>query len=195
MEDSTRKKIVSLIIGLLIVLVGVGITFAFFVPNVNNDNSLTIDVTTSKNAKITFNNGADLVLDATEPGTTSTAYFNVQINSTGDSLTGVYDIYFVISNNTFIHDNTLGHTSDKEITYSLYSSSDNATWTPMITDVDITGITGDVRIAANELITAQNSLSTIKYYKFTVNYPSLQKDQSFNMQKSISGYIEIRSSM
>ena len=195
MDDNTRKKLITLIVVLLIVVVGVGITFAFFSPSLNQQDNITVDVTASDNAKVTFTNGSNLVLNAIQPGISATSYFNVEVESPGGTITGVYDIYWVISTNTFEHDTATGHESDYEITYSLYSSSDNSTWTAMVTDADATTLNGAVRIAANELVTATNGSSTTKYYKFVVTYPNLPKDQNYNMQKEIDSYLEIRSSM
>ena len=194
MEDSTRKKILGLVISLLVVLVGVGITFAFFNPFLNQEDDITIDVTASDNATITYTNGANMNFVANEPGTTATSYFNVKIESNGGNITGVYDIYWVISNNTFIHDVTAGHQNDSEITYSLYTSPDNSTWTAVATNVDATAITGAVKLATNEIVLAANNSTTTKYYKFDVTYPNLPKDQSYNMQKQINSYLEIRPS-
>ena len=195
MEDSTRKKLLGIIISLLVVLAGVGITFAFFNPTIRNEGDITIDVTASDNARITYTNGQNLSLIARQPGTSATSYFNVEIESTGGNITGVYDIYWVISTNSFIHDVTAGHTNDAEITYSLYSSPDNSTWTPIVTDVDATALTGSVKLATNEIVLAANNTTTTKYYKFVVTYPNLPKDQSYNMEKEIDSYLEIRSSM
>ena len=104
MEDNTRKKLIALIVVLLIVVVGVGITFAFFSPSLNQQDNITVDVTASDNAKVTFTNGSNLVLNAIQPGISATSYFNVEVESPGGTITGVYDIYWVISNNTFEHD-------------------------------------------------------------------------------------------
>ena len=195
MEDSTRKKLVGLIIALLIIVVGVGVTFAFFNPTIRRDGNITIDVTSDQNAKITYENGQNLSLVARQPGISATSYFNVEVESPGGNITGVYDIYFVISSNSFIHDVTAGHTADSEITYSIYSSPDNSTWTAITTNADLTAVTGAVKLATNEIVLAQNNNSTTKYYKFEVTYPNLPKDQSYNMEKEIEGYLEIRPSM
>ncbi len=195
MEDNTRKKIAAILISLLVVLAGVGITFAFFNPSLNQEGDITVDVTASDNAKITYTNGANLSLIARQPGVSAESYFNVEVESHGGNVTGVYDVYWVISKNEFIHDTTEGHTNDKEITYSLYSSSDNSTWTAILTDVDATTLNGSVRIASNELLTASSNSSATKYYKFVVTYPNLPKDQHYNMEKEIDSYLEIRSSM
>ncbi len=195
MEDNTRKKLLGMIISLLVVLVGVGITFAFFSPSIDNQGEVTVDVTTNRNAKITYTTGQNIDFLAKQPGTSATALFNVNLNSPGGNLTGVYDIYWVITNNTFVHDQTPGETSTKEIKYSLYSSNDNTTWTAMLTDVDLTGVTGQIKLATNELILASSNTSITKYYKLEITYPSLPKDQSYNMEKQITGHLEIRPSM
>ena len=195
MENSARNKLIALIVVLLIILVGVGITFAFFNPFLNQQGDITVDVNASDLVTITYTNGSNLNLVARQPGMTATSYFNVKIESDGGNVTGVYDIYWVISSNTFIHDVTSGHQNDKEVTYSLYSSSDNSTWTPIVTNVDATALTGSVKLATNELVLASNNSSTTKYYKFEVTYPNLAKDQSYNMDKQISSNLEIRSSM
>ena len=195
MEESTRKKLVALLIALLVIVVGVGITFAFFNPFIDQEGDITIDVTAHDNATITYTNGQNLSLIARQPGASATSLFNVQLKSTGGNITGVYDIYFVITDNSFVHDTTVGHTQDSEIYYSLYSSSDNSTWTPIATNVDLTAVTGQIKLATNELVLAANNSTTTKYYKLEVTYPSLNKDQSFNMEKEISGHLEIRSSM
>ena len=195
MKESTRKKLIAVLVVLLVIVVGIGITFAFFNPFINQEGTITIDVTAHDNATITYTNGQNLNLIARQPGISETSYFNVNVESHGGNVTGVYDIYWVISTNTFEHDTTPGHTTDSEITYSLYSSSDNSTWTPIATDVDATTWSGSVKLATNELVLATNNSSVTKYYKFVVTYPNLPKDQSYNMEKEIDSYLEIRSSM
>ena len=180
---------------LLVMLVGIGITYAFFSPTIIQESDITVDVTTSENATITFENGSNVNLSATEPGITTSALFNVKIESNGESITGVYDIYWVISENEFEHDTTPGHENDKEITYSLYASSDGYNWSPIVANADATALNGAVKIATNELVVANNGGETTKYYKMDITYPTINKDQSYNMGKSINGYIEIRPSM
>ena len=58
-----------------------------------------------------------------------------------------------------------------------------------------TALTGSVKLATNEIVLAANNTTTTKYYKFVVTYPNLPKDQSYNMEKEIDSYLEIRSSM
>ena len=83
MEDNTRKKIAAILISLLVVLAGVGITFAFFNPSLNQEGDITVDVTASDNAKITYTNGANLSLIARQPGVSAESYFNVEVESHG----------------------------------------------------------------------------------------------------------------
>ena len=195
MKEEARKKLIIMITILLVVLVGIGITFAFFNPFLTQEDDITVDVTASDLVRITYTNGQNLSLIARQPGMTATSYFNIKIESNGGNVTGVYDINWVISSNSFIHDVTVGNENDKEITYSLYSSSDNSSWTPVVTNVDATALTGTIKLATNELVLASNSNSTTKYYKFEVTYPNLPKDQSYNMDKQINSYLEITSSM
>ena len=192
MEDNLRKQLIMLVMALLVVCVGAGITFAFFSVSLKQDENITVDVTTSDRASVTYNDGADLNLVANEPGATATSYFNVKVESSGTgSVTGVYDIYWEISSNSFVHDGT----NDKEIIYSLYSSPDNNTWTPIVVDADATAITGSVRLATNEIVKSENGVPTTKYYKLQVTYPNLAKDQSINMDKELKGYVEIKPSI
>ena len=192
MEDSVRRKIITLVVALLVITIGAGVTFAFFSPSIRQEENITVDVTTSDKASVTFNDGSYLSLVANQPGATATSYFSVTVGGSGTSeVTGVYDVYWKISTNTFVHDST----NDKEITYSLFSSPDNSSWSPIVLDADATALTGDIRLATNEIIKSSNGSSTTKYYKFQVTYPSLPKDQSLNMDKEIQSFLEIRPSM
>ena len=47
MKENARKKLIIMIVSLLIALVGIGITFAFFNPFLNKEGDITVDVTAS----------------------------------------------------------------------------------------------------------------------------------------------------
>lgn len=190
-QETRRGKIfIYITIIMLFVAIVVGITYAFFAGGVTNTGNVSVDVTTSDQVSITYTTGKDLELDATEPGMSEEGYFDITVSG-GSGVTTVYNVILNITSNSFVHDQTAGHTTDSEITYSFYYSTDsgnNKTWTAITENADLTAVTGNVNLATNEILTSSSSDVT-KYYKLVINYPNLPKDQSYNMNKSLTGTI------
>ena len=190
-EQNTRKRLIISLSVLLLLVIAVGITYAFFKPSMTNTGSTSVNINAFDRAVITFTGGSDLSMDAYQPGISRELYFDVKLQSPGGNISASYDIIWAITSNSFVHDETTGHENDKELLYSLYISTNQSTWTPVFTNKDATELTGNVKLATNELIIADNNTTARNYYKFVVTYPSLNKDQSFNMESTLSSSVKV----
>jgi len=190
-ENNTRRNLLISLSTLLLIVVVVGITYAFFRPSETNTAVTNVNINAFDQAVITFTGGSDLSMNAYQPGVSRELYFDVKLQSTGGDMSASYDIIWQITNNTFKHDETIGNENDAELLYSLYISQDQSTWTAEFENKDATALTGDVKLATNHLVIASNGSTARNYYKFVVTYPSLNKDQSFNMESTLNSNIKI----
>lgn len=192
MNDNVKKYIMIAIVTLLIVICVIGVTYAFFIGDVTTAGITTINIEASDQATISFNGGNDVKINAHQPGVSGELYFSVGLRSDGGDISAAYDIVWNITGNTFMKDEN--NPSDKELLYSLYISTDNTNWEPLFEGKEATTLSGENKIATNELILAPQNSQTTNYYKFVITYPSLPKDQSYNMGATLNSYIEVKQS-
>lgn len=191
-SKNIKKYTIIVIVVFLIIVCAIGVTYAFFNPTIDPNGITTINIESSDQATISFEGGNDLILAASEPGMSGELYFSVGLKSTGGNISAAYDIVWNITENTFIKDEN--NLTDKELLYSLYVSSDNVNWEPLITDEEAATLLGNINLATNELILAQNKNEKTNYYKFVITYPNLDKDQSYNEGAVLNSYIEVKQS-
>ena len=191
-NSNVRKYVIAAIVTLIILVCVIGVTYAFFNPTVNSNGITTVNIESSEQATISFTGGNDITVNAYQPGVSGELYFSVGLKSDGGDISAAYDIIWNITENTFIKD--VNNADDKELLYSLYISTDNTNWEPLITDAEAATLIGEVKLATNELILASENIEKVNYYKFVITYPSLDKDQSYNMEASLNSYVEVKQS-
>ena len=194
-----------LIVGVFFVLV-VRITFAYLAPVINKAQSEVIGTSDTVD-DFKFGLGNPIKIDATpttlpENGTnyvsstTATAY--LKANSTNESATFNYFVYFQIETNTFKYSNgttpeiilTVTDPNGNELTslsgltYGTFSG---------ISGFDITTKNGIFDVATNYEITSESSKEyTNQTWTFTVTYLNLPIDQSSNFGNNMTINVHIR---
>ncbi|MBQ4583316.1 MAG: hypothetical protein IJA94_00215 [Bacilli bacterium] len=191
-NNNVRKYTIAVIVTLLILVCVIGVTYAFFNPNVDSNGITTVNIELAEQATISFTGGKDVTIDAKQPGVAGELYFSVGLKSDGGDISAAYDIIWNITENSFVKD--VNNPDDKELLYSLYISTDNINWEPLIIDAEATTLYGENKLATNELILATNNSEKVNYYKFVITYPSLAKDQSYNMEAVLNSYLEVKQS-
>ena len=188
-----------LIIGLILVLI-FRITYAFFAPVINEAlGNVVVDSATVD--KFSFNLGDALKVDATpttlpEAGTnlvkSTTATASLTANSTKNTATMNYYVYFQIPENTFVYSDgstpeiilTIKNPNGTEVT-----NIDGLTYGTFngVSGFDITTYKGLITVANNYEITSKSSKeATNQEWQFTVTYLNLSIDQSINYGHSMS---------
>ncbi|MBD8924229.1 hypothetical protein EGR52_12710 [bacterium] len=188
-----------LIIGLILVLI-FRITYAFFAPVINEAlGNVVVDSATVD--KFSFNLGDALKVDATpttlpETGTnlvkSTTATASLTANSTKNTATMNYYVYFQIPENNFVYSDgstpeiilTIKNPNGTEVTnisgltYGTFNG---------VSGFDITTYSGLITVANNYEITSKSSKeATNQEWQFTVTYLNLSIDQSGNYGHSMS---------
>ena len=188
-----------LIIGLILVLI-FRITYAFFAPVINEAlGNVVVDSATVD--KFSFNLGDTLKVDATpttlpEAGTnlvkSTTATASLTANSTKNTATMNYYVYFQIPENTFVYSDgstpeiilTIKNPNGTEVTnisgltYGTFNG---------VSGFDITTYKGLITVANNYEITSKSSKeATNQEWQFTVTYLNLSIDQSGNYGHSMT---------
>ena len=188
-----------LIIGLILVLI-FRITYAFFAPVINEAlGNVVVDSATVD--KFEFKLGDTLKVDATpttlpEAGTnlvkSTTATASLTANSTKNTATMNYYVYFQIPENTFVYSDgstpeiilTIKNPNGTEVTnisgltYGTFNG---------VSGFDITTYSGLITVANNYEITSKSSKeATNQEWQFTVTYLNLSIDQSINYGHSMT---------
>lgn len=200
---STNKK---LYVAILCLFAFVGITFAYVAAqlsggawelfNATSDisDSLIFDVdkkiTITAN-KFNFYEGAGNLFD------TATATAKLRSNSTNESSTFTYNVYFIIENNEFRYT-----TDDKKTEILLQITDPNGnnikeldglTYDQGLQGFDITEATKAITIAKNYVISSNSSTNfTVQDWSMKVTFINLDTDQQNNEGKTLSGRIVIQ---
>lgn len=186
-----RTLTLSILAIVILCLSVVGLSFAYFSANISNVDSVKVNVETSSNAVIYYNTGEDLILNANQPGYSKEVVFYVKLlGEKENDVNSVYDINLIVDSNNFEYDpNETNNTP--ELLYSLYMSEDNQSWKEIIVDRDATELTQTINLVDAQKISANAGDETTQYWKVVFSYISLDKDQSYNMNKSFYGSIKV----
>ncbi len=163
-----KKRYLLISILLILIIVVVGSTYAFF--NIQkNMGSNTVSII-SKTLKLEFNDGPELDFDGLLPGVSLIKTFSIENTNSG---TFYYNI------NLIDVINELSRKSD--LVYTITSTNDGAVIS------ETTFLSSDGRLASNIEIPS----GVTQEYTLTIRYKNLNEDQSIDMSKTISGTIEI----
>ena len=169
-----------------------GLTFAYFSSTgTHNDGKVQVNIETSNNAHIKYNTGEDLILKANQPGYSGELTFFVKlVGDTKGTISSIYDINLYIEKNTFEYDPT-SQEKIPELLFDVYMSTDNITWKEVIVDRDLTELSGAINLIDNQKISAETNSEITQYWKVVYTYLSLEKDQSYNMNKEFISSIKV----
>jgi len=183
-KKTTIITIISMMTSLL--LVTIGLSFAYFTANItNNEDSTTINVTGGK-MTIHYNGGEAINAPNIEPS--NEAFITKEFTLTGNNTTDLnmsYHILLIVEENTF---------SDNSLQYKLISTNtdNNGSIAPSIEE--LTGIpTGNNEIfLGNANFTSPTNGSKVHTYKLELYFPDTIEDQNENQGKIFKAYINIK---
>lgn len=187
-----RKTIILSVLAIAILCLSVmGLSFAYFSATTTNNGNVNVNVETSNNAYIFYDTGKDLILDAKQPGYSGELTFFVKlVGDTNGTINSTYDINMIVESNDFEYD---PNSTDNipELLYDVYMSTDNNNWTEVIKDGDATRLTGTINLVNGQKISAKANSEIIQYWKVILTYASLDKNQSYNMNKKFISSIKV----
>ena len=165
-----KKKLQIAMIVVLLLIITLSVSYAFFDARVNKTNGNALAGITTKRLSLAFTDGPAIVLDGILPGQKMIKTFSV-VNNSSDNM--IYSINFkdVI--------NELTRTQDLVYTLSGTNGGSTVNETPFPT--------------SDEIIVANASIgpNATQEYTLTIEYKNADIDQSIDMDKMISATIEI----
>ena len=176
-----RQKIIVSITGIfLVLLILVGLTYAYFLTRINgNDNEKSISVTTA-NLELTYGDGTNKVLTTTDPIIPSNDPIGTKdftVTNNGNATVNNYAVYLEDI------ENKLTRTSDLVYTLTCTSSVQNKT---------CNGKSETVYPNKNGILVTNNiDKDEVQTYVLTLTYKEMNEDQSTDMNKTINGKIQI----
>jgi len=189
MKENKRVVTLAILAISILVAVGIGISYAFFIARIDTeDGNIKVETNTSSEVNVEYNPADPIVLLNAEPGDSKTTTFSISLtasNKTAD--TAKYGLVWDISKNEFLYEPE--NPADPQLVYSLYYSNDNETWTPYVENADCTTWQGKITLVDEFSITANAGQTSTEYWKFTLTYKAYDYNQATNMSKKFNGTI------
>ncbi len=188
-----KKNVLIGVIAVLLVL-GIGISFAYFVSGVlvsGKGSDVTLEP--GDMLKVEYDAGSSkLIGNKLMPGSSVSKDFSVTITPTETEKEVMYGIFLNLTNNTFVkcddHNyDELTNTCEKgakEITYTIRDKDTNQE----LARGDLTGKSGKIKLLTEE---KEVESKTVFNYTITITFEDTRKDQNHNQSKGIEGNIEV----
>ena len=171
-KRKTSKLIIEIVIILLVLVVLMGISYAWFKTVIKgNEDAKTITIRAGK-LEITYVDGPELNVQNIVPGWTASKTFTVQ-NTGDDSQT--YKIAWATLENNFIN--------RADLKYSITSTNGGGT----LSQTQIPNSDNNIIIIDNITI----PVNTIQTYTITIQYLLTQYNQNSDKERTLSGKIEV----
>ena len=188
-----KKNVLVGVIAVLLVL-GIGISFAYFVSGILvSGNGSNISITPGDMLKVEYDAGSSkLVGNKLMPGDSVSKDFSVTITSTETEKEVIYGIFINLTNNTFVkcddsnYDELTNVCSkgEEEISYTLTNKDTEE----ILASGDLTGKSGKIRLITEE---KEVESKRVFNYTITITFKDTGKDQNHNQNKGIEGNIEV----
>ena len=188
-----KKNVLIGVIAVLLVL-GIGISFAYFVSGVlvsGKGSDVTLEP--GDMLKVEYDAGSSkLVGNKLMPGDSVSKDFSVTITPTTTEKEVMYGIFLNLTNNTFVKcdDDNYDELTNacekgaKEITYIIKDKDTNRE----LAKGDLTGKSGKIKLLTEE---KEVESKTVFNYTITITFEDTRKDQNHNQSKGIEGNIEV----
>ena len=188
-----KKNVLIGVIAVLLVL-GIGISFAYFVSGVlvsGKGSDVTLEP--GDMLKVEYDAGSSkLVGNKLMPGDSVSKDFSVTITPTETEKEVMYGIFLNLTNNTFVKcdDHNYDELTNacekgaKEITYIIKDKDTNRE----LAKGDLTGKSGKIKLLTEE---KEVESKTVFNYTITITFEDTRKDQNHNQSKGIEGNIEV----
>ena len=188
-----KKNVLVGVIAVLLVL-GIGISFAYFVSGVLvSGNGSNVSITPGDMLKVEYDAGSSNLLgNKLMPGDSVSKDFSVTITPTETEKEVIYGIFINLTNNTFVkcddsNYDELTNACEKgvsEITYTIKDKDSNTE----LARGDLTGKSGKIKLLTEE---KEVESKRVFNYMITITFKDTGKDQNHNQNKGIEGNIEV----
>ena len=185
MKDSNKgnKTIIALVVGLLLLVVVVGVSYAYFSANVTGAESASTIKVTAGSMSITYAGGSNVTVSNIYPRTASWATKNFTVTGTNSTAgTMSYKLTLKVTNNTF---------SANALKYTLTGSKTNGDTGTVVNVSSQTGIaTGSSNIEMGTG-TFQNASGLVHTYALDIFFPDTGSPQNNDQGKAFAAYVLI----
>ena len=172
LTDKQRKILYYLVVGIIIVGLIAGLSFAWFSATVSGNETAKSDVVETANLSIKYTNSNEIKGENIMPGWSQTKTFTVE--NTGDA-TAKYTIYWANLTNEFVNKDAL--------TYKITSTNSGGS----LVETSIPNTGTDINIIKDIEIPA----GVIQTYSLTVYYKEINRNQNADQGKTLIGKIEV----
>ena len=188
-----KKNYLLGVLGVLLV-VGVGISFAYFVSGVlfsGEGSSVTIEP--GDMIKVTYDAGSgSLNTEGMMPGDSTSKDFSVTVTPTESEKEATYGIFLDITENTFVkcddtNYNDLTNACIRDAQELTYTITDKDSGTTLKTG-DLTGVTGKIKLLTE---TKTVDTETTFNYTITITFVDTGADQNHNQNKIFNGDVKV----
>ena len=182
----------KLFVGLgVLIVIGVGISFAFYMIRASVEGTGAKTTAKADLLKVTYDAGDNKLTGTINPKDIISKNFRVNVTPTKGINKVTYAIKLKIEENTFVkcsddNYNSLSNDCEKEASELIYTLKDSSGL--VLKTGDLTGVTGEVNIL---LETKTVTTSTDYNYTLEITFKDTGKDQNHNMNKNISGKVEV----
>lgn len=190
MKNDKRVMVLSVIGVVILILLAIGVAYAFFATQLKNDANIDVTTETTGETKVVYTTGENIELTNAEPGDKKEILFNIALtssNKTDDTVK--YGIDWIIESNNFEYEST--NPTDAQLTYSLYYSENNSDWIDYAINQDCTQLQGTQNIGEDLVLTTPVNTTKTIYWKMILEYKSYNYNQATNMNKTIKGTLEV----
>ena len=188
-----KKNVILSVIGVLLVL-GIGVSFAYFVSQtLVTGSGSTVTAEPGDMIKVTYDAGSTpLSGNNLMPGDSTSKDFSVTVTPTETEKEATYAIFLNITENTFVkcddtnyNDLTNMCTKDaQELTYTIKDKDNGST----LASGDLIGVTGKVKLLTE---TKTVDTQTVFNYTITITFVDTGADQNHNQNKTFNGDVEV----
>ena len=188
-----KKNVIIGIVGVLLVL-GIGISFAYFVSQtlVSGDGA-SVTAEPGDMIKVTYDAGSTpLSGNNLMPGDSTSKDFSVTVTPTETEKEATYGIFVDITENTFekcddTNYNDLTNMCTRNAQELTYTITDKDTDT-ILASGDLTGVTGKVKLLTEtKTVDAQTTFN----YTITITFNDTGADQNHNQNKTFNGDVKV----
>ncbi len=182
----------KLFVGLgVLIVIGVGISFAFYMIRANVEGTGAKTTAKADLLKVTYDAGDNKLTGTINPKDIISKNFRVNVTPTKGINKVTYAIKLKIEANTFVkcsdaNYNSLSNDCEKEASELIYTLKDSNGL--VLKTGDLTEVTGEINIL---LETKTVTTSTDYNYTLEITFKDTGKDQNHNMNKNISGKVEV----
>ncbi len=204
-----KNKTLTIVAIIVIVITLIGMTYAYFAPQMGGSTSKNTTVTSNTTDLLTFSINRDISFTVTqndfqENGTNksgdATATATLTPNNKTEAATMNYYLYLNLQSNPTVYSEA-NTNEDPELMLQVFDGSNQlVTLTGLgtqktikgVTGYDITGVSGLKTLLNNHAISASNNTATIENWRIVITLINLDVNQNDNTGKTISAEIIIR---